>query len=448
MPASNFDSLTTRISSINPVAVVGRVAGNSGPLIRISGISDACRIGDRVRIRLKSGRLVVGEVLRLGDATVEVLPERGTLGLARGDEAILCPPPGFFPHESWVGRIVNADGQPLDNRPLQNGATPKPLVASPVDPVGRRPLGARLETGFRLFNTMLPLAVGQRMGLFAGSGIGKSTLIGQFARNVQTDVVVIALVGERGRELRSFVDQALGPEGLKRAVVVVATSDRPALEKRRAAWAATAVAEYFRDLGRNVLLVVDSITRFAEAHREIALASGETASMRGFPPSVAQMIMSLCERAGPGTGASGNITALFSVLVAGSDMEEPIADIVRGVLDGHVVLDREIAERGRFPAVDVLRSVSRSLPDVANERENALIQEARQMLGAYESSELMIKAGLYAKGADALTDRAVAVYPGLDRFFSEPEDSNASRSFQALAACLAEATETPDENPQ
>ncbi|MDP3960977.1 MAG: flagellum-specific ATP synthase FliI, partial [Pseudorhodobacter sp.] len=257
------------------------------------------------------------------------------------------------------------------------------------------------------------------------------------ARGVAADVVVIALVGERGRELREFTDGVLGPQGMARSVVVTATSDQSPLIRRRCAWTAMAVAEHFRDQGLQVLLLVDSITRFAEAHREVALAAGEQGNLRGFPPSTAHTIMALAERAGPGPEGMGDITAVFSVLVAGSDMEEPVADILRGALDGHVVLDRRIAERGRYPAIDLLRSVSRSLPDAATPEENDLIAQARRLLGAYDRAEMMIQAGLYAKGSDPLVDTAIRVWPALDAFLAEDAADGIEGSFRMLTACLA-----------
>jgi len=260
-------------------------------------------------------------------------------------------------------------------------------------------------------------------------------------------VVVIALVVERGREVREFVDKVLGPEGMARSIVVAATSDQSPLVRRRCAWTAMAVAEYFRDQGAHVLFLADSITRFAEAHREVALASGEAASLRGFPPSTAHMIMSLCERAGPGTETAGDITAVFSVLVAGSDMEEPIADILRGVLDGHVVMDRKIAERGRFPAIDLLRSVSRSLPEAATAPENELIALARKLLGAYDRAEMMIQAGLYTAGSDPLTDAAIRVWPQLDAFLAENAPDGISGSFTRLAKCLEGVEQAQESHP-
>jgi flagellum-specific ATP synthase len=258
------------------------------------------------------------------------------------------------------------------------------------------------------------------------------------------DVVVIALIGERGREVGEFVSKVLGPDGMRRAVVVAATSDQSALTRRRCGWAAMAVAELFRNAGRNVLFLADSVTRFAEAHREVAVASGEVPALRGYPPSVTPLITGLCERAGPGCARQGDITAVFSVLVAGSDMDEPVADILRGVLDGHVVLDRDIAERGRFPAIDVGRSVSRSLPDAATGPENALIAQARQLLGAYEKSEVMIRAGLYAEGSDPVLDQAMRVWPDLDGFFARSDPAGVDNSFSRLGLILRRAGSAAD----
>jgi flagellum-specific ATP synthase len=257
---------------------------------------------------------------------------------------------------------------------------------------------------------------------------------------MQADAVVVALVGERGREVNEFVTHALGPEAMKRAIVVAATSDQSALARRRCAWSAMSVAEYLRDQGLNVLFLADSVTRFAEAHREIAVAMGESPSLRGFPPSVTPLIANLCERAGPGTQAQGDITAVFSVLVAGSDMDEPVADILRGVLDGHIVLSREIAERGRFPAIDLSRSVSRSLPAAATEAQNQMIAETRKLVGSYEQSEVMIRAGLYAEGSDPLLDQAVRVHDELDSFFGKTDPEGIENSFNRLSLILRRAS--------
>ncbi|SEN71346.1 flagellum-specific ATP synthase [Paracoccus alcaliphilus] len=432
-----LESITRRIRQLRPSVLYGRVQSIRAGLIRITGLNSHASFGDRVLISLQSGT-VGGEIIGLAPDHAEVLPEGDTEGLSVGADVELLYAPVIAPCDSWIGRIIDPLGQPLDGRALPHGAFPRPFRCEALPAVRRKRLGSRLPTGLAVFDTLLPLVQGQRIGLFAGSGVGKSTLLSNMAKGVQADVVVIAMIGERGRELREFVEKTLGPEGMKRAVIVTATSDRSPLIRRRCAWAAMAVAEHFRDQGRHVLLLADSITRFAEAHREIALAAGEPPSYRGFPPSVSNMIMALAERAGPGLDGSGDITGIFSVLVAGSDMEEPIADILRGTLDGHVVLDRTIAERGRFPAVDVVRSVSRSLPDAATAGENAMIGKARAALGAYAESELMIRAGLYAPGSDPQLDEAVRLFPRLDGFMTRT-----SPGIEASFAALEDALRLP-----
>ena len=418
---------------------LGRVDALERGVVRVSGLDRSLRLGDRLSLRPPGAPPVPAEVLRIEAGAAVALPEGDVSAVGLGDPVRLDGPARIAPHDGLVGRVIDPDGRPLDGRPLEAGPRPRPLLASPPPAASRRRLGARLATGLAAFDTLLPLVRGQRVGLFAGSGVGKSTLLAELARGVEADLVVLALVGERGRELREFCEDALGPEGMARAVVVTATSDRAPAVRRRCAWAAMAVAEHFRDEGRHVFLLCDSVTRFAEAQREVALAAGEDASLRGFPPSMAGAVAGLAERAGPGPegpGPSrGDITAVFSVLVAGSDMEEPVADTLRGVLDGHVVLDRAIAERGRFPAVDALRSASRSLPGAASAEENALIAQARRMLGAYDRSELMVRSGLYSAGADAELDRAVALQPALDAFLAERSESPEA-AFTRLATIL------------
>jgi len=360
MIRQDMAGLRAEISALRPIRMMGRVSAVQGNALQISGLSSEARLGDRVVVQRRSDGELHGEVIRLEAASLVVLPDTSPDGVALGDRVILGQENSVAPSHSWLGRIIDPFGQPLDGRPLLRGANIRALRADPPAPTRRRTLGARLETGMVAFNTVLPIVRGQRVGLFAGSGVGKSMLLGHLARHMQADVVVIALIGERGRELREFVETVLGPEGMRRSVIVAATSDRSPLIRRRCAWTAMAVAEFFRDEGKQVLFLADSITRFAEAHREVATAAGEMPALRGFPSSTAHLIMSLCERAGPGAESMGDITALLTVLVAGSDMDEPIADILRGVLDGHVILDRQIAERGRYPAIDLLRSVSRS----------------------------------------------------------------------------------------
>ncbi|MGB7269578.1 MAG: FliI/YscN family ATPase [Albidovulum sp.] len=437
-----LDMLRAEIAACRATRPLARVTEVGRGLLRITGTgtgggSDWC-IGGRVVIN-GAGCRIGGEIVTLDATGAGVLTDQPPEGIRLGDSVTQTGAGGLAPHDGWIGRIIDPFGQPLDGAPLMKGGQERDLRAAPPPPAARRRLGARLETGMRVFNTMLPLVRGQRIGLFAGSGVGKSSLLATFARHVEADVTVIALIGERGRELREFVEDVLGPEGMARSVVIAATSDQSPLVRRRCAWAAMAAAEYFRDQGKQVLFLADSVTRLAEAHREVALAAGEPPSLRGYPPSTSHLIMSLAERAGPGPEGAGDITAVFSVLVAGSDMDEPIADILRGVLDGHVVMDRDIAERGRYPAINLLRSVSRSLPWSATEAENELIAKARKLLGAYDRAEMMIQAGLYTAGSDPLIDAAIKVWPELDAFLAEVEPDSRSQSFLRLAEVLEKA---------
>jgi flagellum-specific ATP synthase len=433
---TDFTALGREIARVPNHRRVGRVVAVGQAALEIAGLTHQARIGDQVAIGLRGGRTLDGEIVALSERSARAMTYGPLDGAAVGDDATLLGAADAHPADAWVGRIVDAFGAPLDGRPLRPGPTGAPLRAPPPAAATRKALGARLATGLRVFDTALPVARGQRIGVFAGSGVGKSSLLADLARGIEADMVVYALIGERGRELRDFTETVLGPAGMARAVVIAATSDQAPLIKRRAAWMALATAEAFRDQGRHVLLLLDSLTRFAEAHREIALTAGEAPSLRAFPPSTANLIAALCERAGPGAFGKGDITAIFSVLVAGSDMDEPVADITRGVLDGHVVLDRGIAERGRFPAIDVRRSVSRSLPGVATDAENALLARLRRVLTAYENAALMIQTGLYAPGSDPAVDEAMAIWPGLDAFFAEPAPDGVAASFARLGEIL------------
>jgi flagellum-specific ATP synthase len=438
MPVSlDLENLRAMVGSCAPVHRVGRICDIRQSTIQIRGGEADWQLGDR--IRLMSHPFLTGEIVALHSGGATALTDGSPEGSAIGDGVERIERCGISPHESWIGRIIDPFGAPLDGRPIVGGQTDCPILAAPPPATERKRLGGRLETGTAIFNTFLPIVRGQRIGLFAGSGVGKSSLLGTLARAMTADVCVIALIGERGREVREFVESTLGPEGLARSVVVAATADRSPLVRRKCAWSAMAIAEYFRDQGRQVLFFADSVTRFAEAHREIAQAAGEPPTVRGFPGSTAQQIMALAERAGPGREGSGDITAILSVLVAASDMDEPVADILRGVLDGHIVMEREIAERGRYPAINLLRSVSRSLPGAATEAENAVLTEARRLLAAYDKAELMIQSGLYARGSDPTVDAAIRVWPALDAFLAESEDENATASFARLAQIVGRA---------
>ena len=438
-----LDPLMSQIRRMSAVHAIGRVCDLQADSLWVEGLDHRAALGDAVTV---GG--VRAEIVRIAGGRCQVLPEARLDGLRLGAEVRHLGPVTLSPGLHWAGRVIDPDGAPLDGRPLYPGPAPMPLRASPPAATARRGLGGRLPTGLAVFDTLLPVARGQRLGLFAGSGVGKSTLLATLARGVESDITVIGLIGERGREVRDFVEDVLGPEGLSRSVVIAATSDRSPLVRQRAAWAMMSVAEFFRDQGAHVLLLADSITRFAQAHREVAVASGEPADLNGYPASMAQAVMSLCERAGPGGAGQGDITAILSVLVAASDMDEPVADTLRGVLDGHVVLSREIAERGRFPAVDLLRSVSRSLPRAASAEENRLIATARRHLGVHDRAEMMVQAGLYSAGSDPAIDEALAVWPALDAFLAAPS-STPEDAFDRLAEILStDAPEAGDEGDQ
>ncbi|WOI56196.1 FliI/YscN family ATPase [Palleronia sp. LCG004] len=437
MSRISFENVEASVRDLRVSRAMGRISSVGGGSVRVAGLTRAAAIGDLVRLDAASGP-IGGEVIGIDAEGITVLTDATPRGLAIGTRVVHLGPATLSPDDSWVGRIIDPLGRPLDGRPLLPGTTRRGIDGDAPEAATRRGLGARLSTGFCVFNTFLPLVRGQRIGLFAGSGVGKSTLMAGLAQKVQADITVIALVGERGRELREFTDRVLGPEGMARCVVVAATSDQSASMRRRCAPAAMSVAEHFRDQGKQVLLLTDSVTRFADAHREIALTQGEQPSLQGHPPSLVPLITGLCERAGPGSmECAGDITAIFTVLVAGSDMEGAVADTLRGVLDGHVVLDRQIAERGRFPAIDLLRSVSRALPHAASDQENTLIAEGRRLIGAFERAEMMIQAGLYAKGSDKTIDSAIHAHPLLDNFIAQSETKDVHGSFVSLARCLS-----------
>jgi len=336
--------------------------------------------------------------------------------------------------------MINGLGQPVDGLgPLPNGADPQPIKAPPPAAANRARVAERIETGVRTLDMFVPLCRGQRLGLFAGSGVGKSVLLSMLARWTQCDVAVIGLIGERGREVQEFIEDDLGPEGMARSVVVVATSDEPALMRRQAAWTTLAVAEHFRDQGLNVLCLMDSVTRFAMAQREIGLASGEPPATKGYTPTVFAELPRLLERAGPGAPGKGMITGLFTVLVDGDDHNEPVADAVRGILDGHVVMRRAIAERGRYPAIDILKSVSRTLPHCMNDEQNDIRVGARKLLSTYSDMEEMVRLGAYKAGSSPEVDRAVALAPEIEKMLNQGKNDqgNADAAFAALGEIVA-----------
>lgn len=433
---THFENQLLATPPMPATSVWGQVTQIGAQSVHITGLSAIIRLGDLITIHGDDGTKLRGEIIALQNETSIAMMHGSPLGLSVGTKAYITKDRLPHPSDDWIGRVLNHAGQSIDGQAPLSGQFPAPLRAKPPAAILRKPLGPRLETGVAAIDTFLPLCQGQRVGLFAGSGVGKSTLLGALAKGSNADINIIALIGERGREVRSFVEKTLGPEGMKKSIIFVATSDELSALKLRTALLAMATAEYFRDQGKQVLFLFDSITRYAEAHRDVALTAGEVPSLRAYPPSTFGALSALCERAGPGVDSMGDITGVFSVLVAGSNMEEPIADMVRGILDGHIILDREIAERGRYPAINLARSVSRALPDAATEAENVDLLQARKYITQYEDSRTLIQAGLYVNGTDASLDKAINIYAALDSFIGELGPPNIKMSFQKLHEIL------------
>ncbi|MEM7046467.1 MAG: flagellar protein export ATPase FliI [Pseudomonadota bacterium] len=445
-----MDPLISQLSTLTPLSVNGTVTGVSGLIIRARGINTFLTIGARCAVRTRHGSSCLCEVVGFEDTAALLMPFEPIHGIGPGCEVTLQEEGTIVaPHESWLGRLVSGVGMTADDGPpLIAGDTAIGLHNAPPRANRRGKVMGKIELGVRSINTFVTCCHGQRLGIFSGSGVGKSLLISMLARFTKADVNVIGLIGERGREVTEFINETLGVEGMRNSVVVVATADQTPLMRRQAAYMTLAIAEYFRDQGRQVLCVIDSLTRFAMAQREIGLSAGEPPTSKGYPPSAFTELAGLLERAGPGEvapdGTYGSITGLFSVLVEGDDFNEPIADAVRSIVDGHVVLRREIAHRGRYPSVDVLQSVSRTLPDCNTAQENALIAQARQYLTDYENMAELIRLGAYRKGSDPRIDKAIKLYEPLEAFLAQAKDqpSTLQEGYQQLAEILA-AADTP-----
>ena len=423
-----MQALTAAIEMLDEVEVFGRVRTVQGLLIEVVGPVRELRVGGRVKIETTGGGELGAEIIGFKDGHALCLPFGPVAGVRLGCKAVFQRHDGAaYPSDAWLGRVVNADGEPIDGKgPVARGAVPYALKASPLAAHDRERVGGPLDMGVRVLNTFTTMCEGQRMGIFAGSGVGKSVLMSMLARNAQVDVAVIGLIGERGREVQEFITDYLGEVGIKQAVVVVATSDEAALMRRQAAYLTLALAEYFRDQGKRVLCMMDSLTRFAMAQREIGLATGEPPTAKGYPPTVFTELPRLLERAGPGLAGSGSVTGLFTVLVEGDDHNEPIADAVRGILDGHIVMERGIAERGRYPAINVLRSISRTMPGCVPAKVRPVLQAARELMSVFADMEELIRLGAYRKGSDPKVDRAIAINPALEAFLSQQREERMS----------------------
>jgi len=441
------DNFVAEVGRLPAHTVYGRVLAVQGLLVEIGGIQTALSVGDRVIIEGRDDRRVPSEVVGFREGRALVMPF-GTLdGIGLGCRAELeRDTPAVRPDLSWLGRVVNAMGEPVDGKgPLVHGPDAYAIRNTPPPAHTRGRVGGKLDLGIRCINAFATCCEGQRMGIFAASGVGKSSVMSMMARYSTADVIVVGLVGERGREAREFIEDDLGAAGLARSVVVVATSDEPALMRRQAAYMTLAVAEYFRDQGKNVLCLMDSVTRFAMAQREISLSAGEPPAAKGYTPTVFAELPKLLERAGPGRAGQGTITGLFTVLVEGDDHDEPISDAVRGILDGHIVLERAIGERGRYPAMNVLRSVSRTMPGCNTEEQNAIVRRARQVISTYEDMSELIRLGAYREGSNPEVDQAIQLYPRIEAVLSQhkTEPTDLATTYAMLAEALGMAAPDP-----
>ncbi|QHM01010.1 flagellar protein export ATPase FliI [Bacillus subtilis] len=391
--------------------VIGLMIESKGPA---SSIGDVCLI----YAKGQSGKVIKAEVVGFQEENILLMPyleaasiAPGSIVEATGESLRVKVGTGL------IGQVIDAFGEPLDGKLLPKGLSPVSTEQSPPNPMKRPPIREKMGVGVRSIDSLLTVGKGQRIGIFAGSGVGKSTLMGMIAKQTEADLNVIALVGERGREVREFIEKDLGKEGLKRSIVVVATSDQPALMRLKAAYTATAIAEYFRDKGQNVMFMMDSVTRVAMAQREIGLAAGEPPTTKGYTPSVFANLPRLLERTG--ANEHGTITAFYTVLVDGDDMNEPIADTVRGILDGHIVLDRALANKGQFPAVNVLKSISRVMSNISTKQHLDAANKFRELLSTYQNSEDLINIGAYKRGSSREIDEAIQFYPQLIQFLKQ-----------------------------
>ncbi len=447
-----LDIAASRIRALPGACWRGEVVSAIGMMIESHGLEGLLTLGDKCRIRLDSGERLLCEVVGVREDRSLLMPFGDPVGVFVG-AAVEFDEQGITinPSDDWIGRVINAFAEPIDEKgELTQGEFATPLRNTPPPAHARRRVESPLVTGVKVIDAFTPICHGQRIGLFAGSGVGKSTLLSMLARFSGADVNVIGLIGERGREVQEFLQRDLGESGLARSIVVVSTSDQSPLERRQAARLTMAIAEDQRKRGRHVLCLMDSVTRYAQALREIGLAVGEPPTARGFPPSVFAELAHLLERAGPGIAGQGDITLAATVLVDGDDHDDPIADAVRGILDGHIVLDRKIALRGRFPSVDVMKSISRTAPDSYHSIGRAKIAAgSRELIARYAEREEVIQLGLYAKGTDERIDVAIEKFPLFEEFCRQSRDvrSNPEEAFAELARIVNADAWVPEDPP-
>jgi flagellum-specific ATP synthase len=427
------------VQRVAPPPVEGYLTRMVGLTLEAVGCQAA--IGDCCDVVASDGGRVETEVVGFAGDRLYLMPTGDAHGLEPNARVMPRQRAGAVPvGPQLLGRIVDGAAQPLDGLGPLGCEERVRLMGQQINPLARQPISQPLDVGIRSINSLLTVGRGQRIGLFAGSGVGKSVLLGMMARYTSADVIVVGLIGERGREVKEFVERILGPKDRKRAVVVASPADNTPLMRLHGAWLATAIAEYFRDRGKNVLLIMDSLTRFAQAQREIGLAIGEAPATKGYPPSVFARLPSLVERAGNGTAKGGSITAFYTVLTEGDDQQDPIADAARAILDGHIVLSRRIAESGRYPAVDVEASVSRAMHEIVPPAQSALARRFRLALSTYEHHRDLIAIGAYQRGSDPRVDSAIAMWPRIQKFLQQDmrERVDLATSLAALKETLAE----------
>lgn len=408
--------------------VQGRLNRMTGLTLVATGCSAA--IGSRCRIHTSKDTFIEAEVVGFADENLYLMPIGQLRGLSPGARVIPSSHhPEVFVGEELLGRVIDAAGTPIDKLGELNCQEHVRMIGAQINPFNRKAIKEPLDVGVRAINGLLTIGRGQRIGLFAGSGVGKSVLLGQMTRHTEADVVVVGLIGERGREVKEFVDEILGPKDLNKAIVVASPADAPPLMRLHGAWRATTIAEYFRDKGKNVLLLMDSLTRFAQAQREIALAIGEPPVSKGYPPSVFAQIPQLVERAGNGTSlSSGSITAIYTVLAEGDDQNDPIADATRAILDGHIVLSRELADRGIYPAISIEGSISRVMNNIVSDEQQKLALVFKKLYSLYEKNQDLINVGAYKKGSDPEVDMAITLFPHLQEYLTQAADEKSTYS--------------------
>jgi len=433
-PDLSLSKYFARLARTEPAPVIGQVTRVIGLLVESNG--PGASVGEICEVRTARGSVLPLEVVGFRDGRLLSVPLGETTGVRPGDPIVsrgdrLTVPVG----DALLGRVIDGLGQPIDGLGHISATAEAPIRVEALNPLARDPISEPIGTGVRAIDALLTCGRGQRIGVFGGSGVGKSTLLGMMARGTEADVVVLGLIGERGREVRSFIEHDLGPGGLARSVVVVSTSDSPPLTRQRAAYAATAIAEAFRDQGKHVLLMMDSITRFAMAQREVGLAAGEPPTAKGYPPSVFARLPGLLERAGA-LRNKGSITAFYTVLVEGDDHNEPIADAVRGILDGHIVLSRDLAARNHYPAIDILPSISRTMPDVTTAEHRMRAASVRDWLATLRDNEDLVSVGAYVPGSNPRIDTALTKRDAVGRFLCQPADMDV-RLPDSISALMA-----------